>query len=624
MNKLKYVTLNAVLILGLLPVASTIAAVETVHADELSATTRQNSGMASLLDDKLKREASISIYELNGQASVLADIVNQESNEAIISGYPVGPKNVALAALFKAILKVEDPSFTLQSLTNQISRGQLVINGKTAITAEEIKSSERLIIEFKLFSLGSTAPSISQPVTLNVKQYSVVSLDLAKKVTESYSSREGLKVKNPDDTDADAYTVKIAGTNTVVAVDEKPIYLIEAGLIDATSGQFINEGSYVEKFDIYVGDLLVKANVERTLVVSIGDAQPSFEIGGGKYDSGSTITNKSHSLTPRAGDDFENIDSLETAIKADVLEKLKVSDMNLSSSGTYGITLTAENSVVEVPTIDFSQSATYKVKVTYKKAGSNITSTITVPVSVKAATAPVIRFTQGQNLTIPVGTSFDLAKNIRVYENKIATVEGQNVVWKVDGAIDTATPGVYRLRYIATNPKGLSTELTRIITVEGQATEKPTIEKFVSVGYVNYVPGYGIRVWGEPQSNGSDRVLAHGTAWKIDQKATMKDGSVWYRVGTNQWVDAQYVSLTPINEANEENVSGVATINYVEGYSVNVYSSPASSSASWTGKQLKHGTKWLTYKRATVNGKTFYNLGGSQWVDSQYITFSAN
>ncbi|WP_267898273.1 SLAP domain-containing protein [Carnobacterium maltaromaticum] len=225
---------------------------------------------------------------------------------------------------------------------------------------------------------------------------------------------------------------------------------------------------------------------------------------------------------------------------------------------------------------------------------------------------------------MPVGTSFDLAKNIKVYENKIATIEGQNVVWKVDGAIDTATPGVYRLRYIATNPKGLSTELTRIITVEGKATEKPTIEKFVSVGYVNYVPGYGIRVWGEPQSNGSDRVLAHGTAWKIDQKATMKDGSVWYRVGTNQWVDAQYVSLTPVNEANEENVSGVVTINYVAGYSVNVYSLPASSSASWTGKQLKHGTKWLTYKRATVNGKTFYNLGGSQWVDSQYITFSEN
>ncbi len=623
MNKLKYVTLNAVLILGLLPVASTIAAVETVHADELSATTRQNSGMASLLDDKLKREASISIDDLNGHASVLADIVNQESNEAIISGYPAGPKNVALAALFKAILKVDDSSFTLQSLTNQISRGQLVINGKTAITAEEIKSSERLIIEFKLFSLGSTAPSISQPVTLNVKHYSAVNPDLVKKVTEVYNVRGDLKVKDPEGLEITDYTIKIAGTNIELMSDAKPGYLIEAGLIDAGTGKFINEGSYVEKFDIYVGDLLVKANVERTLEISIGDAQPSFEIRGGKYDSGSTITNTSHFLTPIEGD---SVDSLEASIKRVVLDNIKVSDMNVNVSATSDYSaLTAENSVIEAPVVfDLSKTATYKVKVTYKKSGSNITSVITVPVIVKAATAPVIRFTQGQNLTIPVGTSFDLAKNIKVYENKVATVEGQNVVWKVDGAIDTATPGVYRLRYIATNPKGLSTELTRIITVEGKATEKPTIEKFVSVGYVNYVPGYGIRVWGEPQSNGSDRVLAHGTAWKIDQKATMKDGSVWYRVGTNQWIDAQYVSLTPINEANEENVSGVATINYVEGYSVNVYSSPASSSASWTGKQLKHGTKWLTYKRATVNGKTFYNLGGSQWVDSQYITFSAN
>ena len=64
-------------------------------------------------------------------------------------------------------------------------------------------------------------------------------------------------------------------------------------------------------------------------------------------------------------------------------------------------------------------------------------------------------------------------------------------------------------------------------------------------------------------------------------------------------------------------LKGVGTINYVQGYSVNVYRGAEASGENWTGNQLKHGTKWRVY--GEKDG--FYNLGGDEWVSTKYISF---
>lgn len=624
MNKVKFITLNAVLVLGLLPIGTTLASVETVHAEEIS----QRAGVGSLLDDKLKQTSSIGVDVLAQHADALAAIVNQQANEGILTNYSAEPeRKAAMESLYKTILISEDGTFTLHSLTNQISSAQLIINGKTSITANEIKEAQSLTIEFKLFEFNLPDPSTSQMVTVNVNPYSVKSTTINTKIESSYQAETGISVKTPAGIPVESDDIEVKHSGGPVNANGIPLDLIEAGIADAT-GNFINVGSYNEELEVKVAGTVVASNLKRTIIVGIGEFQPSFrgEAGQGtRYDHGSTVTNAIDFLAIEG--DQVTAEQLEQKIKSDVITNFHISDKNAIASTSYQELTNPAALSVDTSSINLFKSGTYQIPVTYSKPGSKIVSTITVPTKVTAVSPPVIRFSEGQNLTIKAGESFDMTKNLNVFENQAAaanpTNSGKNVTWSIEGNIDTNKEGVYTLRYIATNIKGAKTELTRIITVE-KSSEAPKIENYTTVGYVNYVPGYGIRVWEAPNQTATDYFLPHASAWKIDQKATFKDGSIWYRVGKNQWVDGKYISLSPVTSGEEVSVDGIATINYVAGYSVNVYSSPLSSEASWTGKQLKHGTKWRTFKKTTLNGTTFYNLGGNQWVDSQYIIFSEN
>lgn len=64
-----------------------------------------------------------------------------------------------------------------------------------------------------------------------------------------------------------------------------------------------------------------------------------------------------------------------------------------------------------------------------------------------------------------------------------------------------------------------------------------------AVGQVNYVPGYGIMVWKNPGSGMLGRYLPHGSRWRVFKKATLANGTTWYNLGGDQWVDGQYLKL---------------------------------------------------------------------------------
>jgi hypothetical protein len=123
----------------------------------------------------------------------------------------------------------------------------------------------------------------------------------------------------------------------------------------------------------------------------------------------------------------------------------------------------------------------------------------------------------------------------------------------------------------------------------------------------------------EKLADGTDRKLMTGSAWKYDQVAEDVYGNIWYRLGTNQWVQGDYVNKTPIAQPNSweiTNVEGVGTVNYVPGYGVNLWTSPDQTTFT---KKLAHATAWKYFKIAKKDGKVMYNLGGDQWVDGQYF-----
>ncbi|BDR57490.1 immunoglobulin-like domain-containing protein [Xylocopilactobacillus apis] len=95
----------------------------------------------------------------------------------------------------------------------------------------------------------------------------------------------------------------------------------------------------------------------------------------------------------------------------------------------------------------------------------------------------------------------------------------------ITGHVDTHTPGIYQLTYEATSISGETTTMIRKITVlpKSIATDW-TITDMKAVGYINYVPNYGIMVFNAPAGSATGQRLAHTTAWRISQKAVNAKG----------------------------------------------------------------------------------------------------
>lgn len=298
---------------------------------------------------------------------------------------------------------------------------------------------------------------------------------------------------------------------------------------------------------------------------------------------------------------------------------------------------------VDVSAVDLSKAGTYNVKVTYTNAKNGKfglgkeQSTITIPLTVTESDNPAFYFVGGVDQTITVGENFNrmnfkVARSLDEINQMVANGsanDGKDYVndpdktgidVSISGDVDTNTPGNYTLVYTATNvATGKSTSLTRRINVinntnpGGGSTadqDKTEITDFKAIGYVDYVPGYGINVWDAPKGQATGQKLPDNSAWKISHKAVLADGQVWYQVGKNQWVDGQYISLSPVSRMKP--LSGVIQINYVPGYGVRVYQSADTSKP--TNKLLKHGTAWKVF--GELNG--FYNVGKNQWIKVDY------
>ncbi|BDR55982.1 hypothetical protein KIMC2_05440 [Xylocopilactobacillus apis] len=129
----------------------------------------------------------------------------------------------------------------------------------------------------------------------------------------------------------------------------------------------------------------------------------------------------------------------------------------------------------------------------------------------------------------------------------------------------------------------------------------------VFVGQVNYLSGYGIRVYeitGD-QVTPTSKTLSDKSLWQVFKSQEI-NGNRYYNLGGNQWVEAKYL------------VNYIGKVFYVPGYSIRVYQIDGSK-VTPTSKVLPDGSKWKVFKSSTVNGEKYYNLGGNQWVQSKYI-----
>ena len=271
-----------------------------------------------------------------------------------------------------------------------------------------------------------------------------------------------------------------------------------------------------------------------------------------------------------------------------------------------------------------------------KRTGGNRAS-ITVPIKITDASNPVFAFKGSNHVTIKDGESFDQNAfkvvgswaifnkyngnydQLENYEGIARNSDGDPDV-TVSGNLDTSTPGIYQLTYKAINLNGTTTSMNRTITVlsKESPTNDWTIADYHGVGYINYVPNYGINVWSEPAGAFAGQRLQHATAWKVFKRAVNAKGQTFYNVGKNQWIDGQYVSFSPVGTM--EKLDGIVTINYVPNYGVNLWKNPSTTGGFYEGRKLADGTKWKTFGKQ--NG--FFKVGNNQWIQGEYAIYKAN
>ncbi|BDR56836.1 immunoglobulin-like domain-containing protein [Xylocopilactobacillus apis] len=289
----------------------------------------------------------------------------------------------------------------------------------------------------------------------------------------------------------------------------------------------------------------------------------------------------------------------------------------------------------DISKLDITKAGTYPVVYTYTNPNDpKDTASITVPVTVSDSSAPVFSFQGSTNTTIHVGEKFDI-NNYKVvgswsiFNNyggdysKLPNFEGiaknTNGTPKVTvtGKIDTQKPGIYQITYKATSTTGAVTEMVRNITVLPSNSNDWNVTANKAIGYINYVPGYGIMVYNAPAGSSTGVRLNHGTAWKVSQKAVNAKGETFYQVGSNQWINGKYVSFSPISTMIT--LKGEVKIVYKKGYGVNLWKSASTTGGYYAGRKLMHGTSW----KVTGKQNGFYKVGKDQWIQSDYVSFKS-
>lgn len=246
--------------------------------------------------------------------------------------------------------------------------------------------------------------------------------------------------------------------------------------------------------------------------------------------------------------------------------------------------------VVKVAEVKKAETPVVKTVETVKKETTpavKTTPVVSTKESAKVVEAPVVKPKKvevKEVKTTPVTTS---AKT--VVKPTASVVENIAPVQSYKSVVSTAaTNNNYGTQWISTNtaPKSASTVLVKV-TKTTQVLSGPDGQKL------------------------DQRVEAGSEFVVIASKYA--DGNLYYEISNGKWIMAKYTT----QEAQVTAKSGVLTINSKPDYGVPVWRVPGQDQIS--GKFLKDGSSWRYFRVANVNGQTWYDLGGNQWISAKSV-----
>jgi cell wall-associated NlpC family hydrolase len=92
--------------------------------------------------------------------------------------------------------------------------------------------------------------------------------------------------------------------------------------------------------------------------------------------------------------------------------------------------------------------------------------------------------------------------------------------------------------------------LTGVAAVNNTKPVNASTFKILKRIKINYLSGYGIKIWTNYQGGTYSGMRAHdGTTWNVIRSMVDRKGRLWYQLGPSQWVEARYTVDLPAKKA---------------------------------------------------------------------------
>ncbi len=242
--------------------------------------------------------------------------------------------------------------------------------------------------------------------------------------------------------------------------------------------------------------------------------------------------------------------------------------------------------VVKVAEVKKAEAPVVKPAKTVKKETTPAVKTTPVEESAKVVEAPVVK---PKKVEVKEVKTTPVTISAKTVVKPTASVENVAPVQSYQSAVSTAAANnSYGTQWISTNtaPKAASTVLVKV-TKTTQVLSAPNGQKL-------------------------NQQVEAGSAFVVIA-SKYANGNLYYEISNGKWIMAKYTT----QEAQITAKSGVLTINSKPDYGVAVWRVPGQDQIS--GKFLKDGSSWRYFRVANVNGQTWYDLGGNQWISAKSV-----
>ncbi len=242
--------------------------------------------------------------------------------------------------------------------------------------------------------------------------------------------------------------------------------------------------------------------------------------------------------------------------------------------------------VVKVAEVKKAEAPVVKPDETVKKETTPAVKTTPVEESAKVVEAPVVK---PKKVEVKEVKTTPVTISAKTVVKPTASVENVAPVQSYQSAVSTAAANnSYGTQWISTNtaPKAASTVLVKV-TKTTQVLSAPNGQKL-------------------------NQQVEAGSAFVVIA-SKYANGNLYYEISNGKWIMAKYTT----QEAQITAKSGVLTINSKPDYGVAVWRVPGQDQIS--GKFLKDGSSWRYFRVANVNGQTWYDLGGNQWISAKSV-----